>query len=585
MAADKIALELRSYAPLFSNNSEDSKQGIVSIEGVPMLVSAHPIFTSLNEGPARGTLIMGQVFDNKQVSMLSMAVGLPLSVCNVNQPVVSQDFIAAKNNLTRENPYFTRPINDTTIATYALVEDLNSNPVLIVRIDDFRTAYGQGIASMSLTLGSFILIGVVLFVVIAVFLETQIVSKLTLLNRTIIDVKKTGDNKNRIKVTGHDELSRISENFNGMLEVIEKNTESLESRVAERTSALLENQEKIKSILNATPDAIVALDLQGAVLDCNPQVSKLCGYGRDELVGKLWANFVSLSDQQLVTSQFSKLFARDIGVARIECHLVKKDKGEYIAEVSASLLRNAQGESSGFVCVVRDQTEKKLLEERLFKSERLAAIGELAGMIGHDLRNPLAGVKNATYFLRKKQSKFIGDSGCEMLTVIERAVEYANKIVDDLLDYSREVKLQLEQTFPKAILDYVVMSLEFPKNIVLKERVDPSAVILADTVKVQRVFTNIVKNAIDAMPNGGILEITSKLDGADFTVSISDTGIGMSEEVQAKIFTPLFTTKAQGMGFGLPICKRIVEAHGGTIKVSSVPGKGTTFDIVFPVKR
>jgi PAS domain S-box-containing protein len=397
--------------------------------------------------------------------------------------------------------------------------------------------------------------------------------------------KKTGDNKNRIKVTGHDELSSISENFNGMLEVIEKNTESLESRVAERTSALLENQEKIKSILNATPDAIVALDLQGAVLDCNPQVSKLCGYGRDELVGKLWANFVSLSDQQLVTSQFSKLFARDIGVARIECHLVKKDKGEYIAEVSASLLRNAQGESSGFVCVVRDQTEKKLLEERLFKSERLAAIGELAGMIGHDLRNPLAGVKNATYFLRKKQSKFIGDSGCEMLTVIERAVEYANKIVDDLLDYSREVKLQLEQTFPKAILDYVVMSLEIPKNIVLKERVDPSAVILADTVKVQRVFTNIVKNAIDAMPNGGILEITSKLDGANFTVSISDTGIGMSEEVQTKIFTPLFTTKAQGMGFGLPICKRIVEAHGGTIKVSSLPGKGTTFDIVFPVKR
>jgi hypothetical protein len=133
---------------------------------------------------------MGQVFDNKQVSMLSMAVGLPLSICNVNQPVVSQDFIAAKNNLTRENPYFTRPINDTTIATYALVEDLNSNPVLIVRIDDFRTAYGQRIASMSLTLGSFIAIGVVLFVVIAVFLETQIVSKLTLLNRTIIDVKK-----------------------------------------------------------------------------------------------------------------------------------------------------------------------------------------------------------------------------------------------------------------------------------------------------------------------------------------------------------------------------------------------------------
>jgi len=231
---------------------------------------------------------------------------------------------------------------------------------------------------------------------------------------------------------------------------------------------------------------------------------------------------------------------------------------------------------------------KELIEAqtRILKTERFAAIGELAGMIGHDLRNPLAGIKNAIYFLRKKQVNFVGDSGIEMLNIIEKAVEYSNKIINDLLDYSREIHLDLEDCSPKSLIDYVLLTTKIPNNVKIFDHTDSSPTILADSNKILRVFTNIISNAIDAMAEkGGTLEICSRQNGDKIALTFADTGTGMSPEVMEKIFTPLFTTKAQGMGFGLAICKRITEAHGGNIIVESIVGKGTTFTLMLPISQ
>ena len=231
---------------------------------------------------------------------------------------------------------------------------------------------------------------------------------------------------------------------------------------------------------------------------------------------------------------------------------------------------------------------KELVEaqSRILKSERFVAIGELAGMIGHDLRNPLAGIRNATYFLRKKQGSFVGDSGLQMLTVIDKAVEYSDKIINDLLDYSREIHLDLENCSPKSLIDYILLTTKIPKNIKISDRTQSSPTILADSNKIQRVFTNMISNALDAMTEkGGTLEINSCKNGDKLELTFADTGSGMSPEVMQKIFTPLFTTKAQGMGFGLAICKRIIEAHGGNITVESVIGKGTTFTLTLPISQ
>ena len=124
--------------------------------------------------------------------------------------------------------------------------------------------------------------------------------------------------------------------------------------------------------------------------------------------------------------------------------------------------------------------------------------------------------------------------------------------------------------------------MKVPISVKIVDHIQNFPLIKVDAGKMERVFINLIKNAIEAMPDGGTLEIASAEDMDDLHITFSDTGIGMSEDVLAKLFTPLFTTKSRGMGLGLPICKRIVEAHGGKISVHSTPNKGTIFTIKLP---
>jgi signal transduction histidine kinase len=219
------------------------------------------------------------------------------------------------------------------------------------------------------------------------------------------------------------------------------------------------------------------------------------------------------------------------------------------------------------------------------KAERLAAIGELAGMVGHDLRNPLQGISNATFSLRNRQLSHLDLSGRQSLETIEKCVERSNKIINDLLDYAREIHLDTNMTTPRALIETVVDQVKNPENITINNLAENIAYLEVDTAKIQRVFLNLILNAFDAMPNGGSITITSKIDGNNIVFSFADTGEGMSDDILLKIWTPLFTTKAKGMGFGLAICKRYIEAHGGQIDVFSQTGKGSVFNIVLPLKQ
>jgi signal transduction histidine kinase len=221
--------------------------------------------------------------------------------------------------------------------------------------------------------------------------------------------------------------------------------------------------------------------------------------------------------------------------------------------------------------------------KRLIKSERLAAIGELAGMVGHDLRNPITAIKNAAYYLEKKGTKCPQVDAENMFKVINKSIDHANKIINDLLDYSREIHLELTDLAPRTLLDETLQLVQVPDRIQIINHVLDEPRIRADADKIIRVFINLIKNAIDAIPEGGTLEITSHQTRNNIEITFADTGVGISKETLPKIFSPLFTTKAQGMGFGLAICKRIIESHGGTITVKTAESKGTTFIINLPI--
>jgi len=220
---------------------------------------------------------------------------------------------------------------------------------------------------------------------------------------------------------------------------------------------------------------------------------------------------------------------------------------------------------------------------KLQKSERFAAIGELATMVAHDLRNPLQGIANAVFYLKRK----IGSKNSkqqEMFELIEEDVKYSDKIVNDLLDYSGRIQLRQEETTPQSLMKVVLSTVEVPANIIVLDETRNEPTIKVDMLYMKRVFVNIIINAIEAMPMGGTLTLRSRALNGSVDFIFSDTGVGITKEDLGKLFTPLFTTKPKGMGFGLSICKRIIEEHQGKISVESTVGKRTTFTLTVPAK-
>jgi PAS domain S-box-containing protein len=273
---------------------------------------------------------------------------------------------------------------------------------------------------------------------------------------------------------------------------------------------------------------------------------------------------------------------------------IKDKNGEVIAALEISIditerkrLQNKLAEySQRLEEIVQKRTDElRRTQAELVKSERLAAIGELAGMIGHDLRNPLTGIKNSAYYLKKKGQDISPQQSSEMLEIIDKCVNYSNRIINDLLDYSKEIHLALEEQTPRRLLIDALAIITVPETVKINNKLEETPQILVDPDKIKRVIINLIKNAVDAMPDGGEITLESRNAGSNLEVTIADTGCGISDEVKSKLFTPLCTTKAQGMGFGLAICKRIIEAHKGTISVKTVKNQGTTFTITVPLNQ
>ena len=234
--------------------------------------------------------------------------------------------------------------------------------------------------------------------------------------------------------------------------------------------------------------------------------------------------------------------------------------------------------------LVKEETKK------LKDAERLAAIGETAGMVGHDIRNPLQSITSAVY-LAKEEIKSLPESNekedlKESLETIEEQVTYIDKVVSDLQDFVKPLNPKIEESDPHKIIKDSLSNIAIPENIkVLISIAEDLPQLMVDKFFIKRVLINLITNAIQAMPNGGELTIKAHHENGIALISVEDTGVGIPKENRNKIFKPLFTTKSKGQGFGLPVCKRLMEAHnGGSITVESEVGKGSKFNVKVPIK-
>jgi signal transduction histidine kinase len=244
---------------------------------------------------------------------------------------------------------------------------------------------------------------------------------------------------------------------------------------------------------------------------------------------------------------------------------------------------------SAFLEELVDERTRELEEaqDNLLKSQRLAVIGEAAAMVGHDLRNPLQAIVNTLYLAQKKIGSSSNKELRELLDTISEQVEYMNKIVSDLQDYSRTVKPKLVETDLHGLLNETLSAVRVPENVKLSVEIEGDMnfpKLMVDAQLMKRVFINLITNAIQAMPQGGQIRVKASEAGGTVSISLHDTGVGISEENLSRMFQPLFTTKAKGQGLGLAVCKRLVEAHEGRITVESAEGRGATFTIEIPSK-
>ena len=233
---------------------------------------------------------------------------------------------------------------------------------------------------------------------------------------------------------------------------------------------------------------------------------------------------------------------------------------------------------------------EKLVEERtkqLKDSERLAAIGATAGMVGHDIRNPLQAILSDVYLAKTELASTAETeekkSALESLREIEKNIDYINKIVQDLQDYARPLNPNPGEADLKLIIENMIQKNGIPKNINVSVKVENEArKVVADADYLKRILYNLVTNAVQAMPKGGKLTIGVYKEANETVITVKDTGVGIPKEIWGKMFTPMFTTKAKGQGFGLPVVKRMTESIGGTVTFESQEGKGTTFKIRLP---
>lgn len=357
-------------------------------------------------------------------------------------------------------------------------------------------------------------------------------------------------------------------------------------RVSQKT---IDDIQAFTSLLIAKlPVGVIAVDGSGRITTWNGAVSQLTGIDKSAALGK--------QPEEILPEQLAAFFvgkeavSHDDTVARAEIS-VRLLLGDRRSELLCHSLTitDTQRQYMGKVLLISDVTEIKSLEQRMRESERLAAIGRMAGGVAHEVRNPLSSIKGLALLLKNKFPT--GSKEQTTADLLIQETERMNRTITEMLSFTRPSALKLA---PVDLANLLRRSLELVKaeaadnRIAIELDVQPGLEpILGDVDRLQQVVMNVVLNALQAMEYGGALtvKLSNSADRRGVELRISDTGVGVSPELLSQVFYPYFTTKPSGTGIGLAISQKIVADHGGTIDMESEPGKGTTVIIQLPAQQ
>lgn len=368
-------------------------------------------------------------------------------------------------------------------------------------------------------------------------------------------------------------------------------------RKEESMAALRESEERYRLLVDGAPDyALFLLDSKGCIGSWNAAAQRLLGYTAPEVIGRRFDLLYPPEDVEEGVPEGELETARKEGRVEMEGWRVRKDGTRYWASVVVTALKDEKGDLRGFSKLHRHITERKLAREelenarqRVAQHEKLSTMGTLVSGVAHEIRTPLTAIANSVHLIR-----LLAERGAAKPDAIKRHTDLAlegvdriNALVQDL----RRFKRVDSGTRAPASLDDVVGEALSLFQAAHRGRVEvvadlrPTPPCEVDRAQMQQVVLNLLQNASEAMPHGGVVELTTAPGPrGEGTITVHDHGVGMPPEVKSRMFEEFFTTKAEGTGLGLSIVRRIMELHHGRIECESAPGQGTTFALLLPAK-
>jgi PAS domain S-box-containing protein len=380
-----------------------------------------------------------------------------------------------------------------------------------------------------------------------------------------------------------------------------------------RTANLAVSEQRYRELFENAHDAIWVHDLDGNITDANRADEALGGYSLKELKGMNVRSFLTEDSLNLAGRIKRQLFLGEPVEQPYEQRLIRRDGTVAILQLTTNLIRE-NGKPTGFLHIARDVTKEKEMQdklstayrelsdshqrlkesqEHLIQAEKLTSLGQLAASVAHEVNNPLSGVLVYTQLLMKKiaAGSMPKETALEYLNKMEFELIRSTKLIRNLLDFARQSPPAFREVNINEIVtrsfDLAAHSAELQHVQVTKE-LDPSLPkVTADFDQLLQVCTNLVLNAIQAMPEGGKLTLRTSVENDQIKIEVQDTGYGISPENMRKLFTPFFTTKREvkGVGLGLAVSHGITQRHNGRIEVKSKQGEGSTFTVYLPVRH
>jgi PAS domain S-box-containing protein len=575
---------LRLGSPLLTRIGEASDvKGILTLKSSPFLVVSSPVLTSNAGGPAAGILIMGRALDADATMRLGEMTHMPVEIARLDVGTPPPDFRQAAGTISAQQPIVILPNSKDSVAAYEALNDLYGKPVAILRILLPRKIYQQGQASLLQFLLLLLAAGLAFGGITILLLERVVISRMADLTDKITLIGTSGNLGARLDVSGKDELAYLGTAINSMLEDLER---VQNERHEERT--------RLAVLIEKMPAVIWTTDIELRFTHSTGAGLQALGLRTNELVGQSIFQYLGTEDPESAPIAASRRALAGETVS------YEHEWQQRVLDCYVQPLRGADGSLLGVIGVALDITDRKHLADQLRQSQKMQAVGELAGGVAHDFNNLLMVVKGHAQLLLDR----LPDASPLRQSVqqVEKAADRAASLTRQLLAFSRKQVLQ-----PRVLdMNDVVAGMIKMFARVIGENIEmaflPAANLgrtKADPGQIEQVLLNLVVNARDAMPKGGRLTIETSnihLDrghaathvsmepGPYVMLTVSDTGCGMDAATQARIFEPFFTTKGPGKGTGLGLATvyGVVKQSGGYIWVYSEVGHGSTFKIYLP---